>query len=129
MIEVPITWFRDGFNRVRPAQLCACSIGEFEHILEAAWPWVARSYPVVAQFRAGSAPDSPSNRKKSCACRIIGFSDLCRLLETSSDKFVSATFRELDPKAIAGDVGPGCLRSPLGQTVRRYCEQAAGRLW
>ena len=37
IIEVPITWFRDGLNRIRPAQLCACSSGEFEHILNDAW--------------------------------------------------------------------------------------------
>jgi hypothetical protein len=55
--------------------------------------------------------------------------ELCRLLATNSDKFVSATFGELDLEAIVGEVAPDCLRSPLGQTIRRYCEQAAGRLW
>ena len=37
IVEVPITWFRDGFNRIRPAQLCACSTGELELILKDAW--------------------------------------------------------------------------------------------
>ena len=36
VVEVPTSWFRDGFGRVRPAQLCASSIGEFEHLLVAA---------------------------------------------------------------------------------------------
>jgi len=44
IIEVPITWFRDGLDRIRPAQLCACSIGEFEHILTEAW---SRGWRVV----------------------------------------------------------------------------------
>ena len=58
--------------------------------------------------------------------RLLKF---CQWLAANSDKFVSATFGELDPKTIVRDVAPGCLRSPLGRTIRRYCEQAAGRLW
>jgi hypothetical protein len=55
--------------------------------------------------------------------------ELCRMLARNRNKFASATFGELDQKTIVGDVAPGCLRSPLGRTIRRYCEQAAGRLW
>jgi hypothetical protein len=51
------------------------------------------------------------------------------MLASNRDKFVSATFGELDLKTIIGDVAPGYLRSPLGRTMRRYCEQAAGRFW
>jgi hypothetical protein len=129
IIEVPITWFRDGFNRIRPAQLCACSIGEFEHILKDAW---SRGWRVVTlllhsfELVRRRLPEQP---QKIMRLHDHRFLELCRLLERNSDKFVSATFGELDLKAIVGDVGPGCLRSPLGQTIRRYGEQAAGRLW
>jgi hypothetical protein len=129
IIEVPITWFRDGLNRVRPAQLCACSSGEFEHILKDAW---SRGWRVVTlllhsfELIRRRSPEQPQKVMRLHDHRLLG---LCRFLATNRDKFVSATFGELDPKTIVGDVAPGCLRSPLGRTIRRYCEQAAGRLW
>jgi hypothetical protein len=54
---------------------------------------------------------------------------LCRLLAAHSDKFVTTTFRELDAEKIGAPVAPRCLRSPLGRTIRRYGEQAIGRIW
>lgn len=129
IIEVPITWFRDGLNRIRPAQLCACSSGEFEHILKDAW---SRGWRIVTlllhsfELVRRRSPEQPQEVMRLHDHRLL---ELCRLLATNSDKFVSATFGELDPKTIAGDVAPGCLRAPLGQTIRRYCEQGAGRLW
>ncbi len=120
IIEVPITWFRDGLDRIRPAQLCACSIGEFEHILNEAW---SRSWHVVTlllhsfELVRRQAFNQPQKVMRLHEDRLLA---LCRLLETNSDKFVSATFGEFDREI---------LRSPLGRTIRRYCEQAAGRLW
>jgi hypothetical protein len=129
IIEVPITWFRDGLDRIRPAQLCACSIGEFEHILTEAW---SRGWRVVTlllhsfELVRRRSPEQPQKLMRLHDHRLLA---LCRLLEINSDKFVSATFGELDPDMIVRDVAPGCLRSSLGRTIRRYCEQAAGRLW
>ncbi len=129
IIEVPITWFRDGLNRIRPAQLCACSSGEFEHILLDAW---SRGWQVVTlllhsfELIRRRSPEQPQKVMRLHDHRLL---ELCRILARNRDKFVSATFGELDPKTILGDVAPGCLRSPLGRTMRRYCEQAAGRLW
>jgi hypothetical protein len=129
IIEVPITWFRDGLNRIRPAQLCACSSGEFEHILNDAW---SRGWRVVTlllhsfELVRRRSPEQPQKVMRLHDHRLL---ELCRMLASNRDKFVSATFGELDPKTIVGEVVPGCLRSPLGRTIRRYCEQAAGRLW
>jgi len=129
IIEVPITWFRDGLNRIRPAQLCACSIGEFEHILKDAW---SRRWRVVTlllhsfELVRRRLPEQPQKVMRLHDHRLF---ELCRMLATNNDKFVSATFGGLDRKTIVGDVAPGCLRSPLGRTIRRYCEQVAGRLW
>jgi hypothetical protein len=53
----------------------------------------------------------------------------CRLLATNSDKFVSATFAELDPKTVVGDLGPAACAPRWGRALRRYCEQAASRFW
>ncbi len=129
IVEVPITWFRDGLNRIRPAQLCACSSGEFEHILNDAW---SRGWRVVTlllhsfELVSRRSPEQPQKVMRLHDHRLVR---LCRFLGTNRDKYVSATFRELDLTIIVGDVAPGCLRSPLGRTIRRYCEQAAGRLW
>jgi hypothetical protein len=129
IIEVPITWFRDGLNRIRPAQLCACSSGEFEHILTDAW---SRGWRVVTlllhsfELIRRRSPVQPQKVMRLHDHRLV---ELCRMLATNRDKFVSATFGELDPDTIVGDVAPGCLHSPLGRTIWRYCEQAAGRLW
>ncbi|HEX4616336.1 MAG TPA: hypothetical protein VH230_10525 [Stellaceae bacterium] len=129
IIEVPITWFRDGLNRIRPAQLCACSIGEFEHILKDAWSRGWRVVTVLShsfELVRRRLPEQPQKVMRLHDHRLLG---LCRVLATNTDKFVSATFGDLDPKTVVGDAAPGCLRSPLRQTIRRYCEQAAGRLW
>jgi hypothetical protein len=129
IIEVPITWFRDGLNRIRPAQLCACSGGEFEHILNDAW---SRGWRVVTlllhsfELVRRRLPERPQKPMRLHNHRLI---QLCRLLAANSDKFVCATFGELDPAMIVGDVSSGRLSSPLGRTIWRYCEQAAGRLW
>ena len=83
IIEVPITWFRDGLDRIRPAQLCACSIGEFEHILNGCLePWLARGNPVAAQFRAGSAPIARATAKGHASAR----SSASRALPIAGDK-------------------------------------------
>jgi hypothetical protein len=55
--------------------------------------------------------------------------ELCRLLATNSDKFVSATFAELDPKTMSVMSDPAACAPRWGRTLRRYCEQAAGRSW
>ena len=129
IIEVPITWFRDGLNRIRPAQLCACSIGEFEHILKDAWSRGWRVVTVLSHSFELVRRRLPEQPQKVMRLHDRQLLDLCRLLATNSDKFVSGTFGELDPKTVLGDAAPGCLHSSLGQTIRRYCEQAAGRLW
>ena len=129
IVEVPITWFRDGFNRIRPAQLCACSTGELELILKDAWSRGRRVVTLLLhsfELVRRRLPEQPQKVMRLHDHRLL---ELCRMLATNNDKFVSATFGELDPNTIVGDVAPGCLRSPLGRTIRRYCEQAAGRLW
>jgi hypothetical protein len=129
IVEVPISWFRDGFNRIRPAQLCACSIGEMTHILKIAW---SRNWRVVTlllhsfELVRRQSPVQPQKVMRLHEDRLVR---LCRLLEMNSDKFISATFGELDRDSIIGDVGSDCLRSPLDRTIRRFCEQAAGRFW
>jgi hypothetical protein len=129
VLEVPITWFRDGLGRIRPAQLCACSISEFEHLLFEAW---SRGWGVVTlllhsfELVRRQAPERAQTIMRLHDHRFV---QLCRLLGAHRDKFVSTTFGELDAGQIAATMMPGCLRSSLGRTVRRYSEQAAGCVW
>jgi hypothetical protein len=129
VLEVPISWFRDGLGRIRPAQLCACSIGEFKHLLAEA---STRSWGVVTlllhsfELVRRRPPERAQGIMRLHDHRLV---QLCRFLAVNSDRFVSATFGELDSENIAADVAPSCLRSSLGRTVRRYFEQAAGRIW
>jgi hypothetical protein len=129
VIEIPITWFRDGLGRIRPAQLCACSSGEFEHLLTEAW---RRGWCVVTLLLHSF--ELVRRRSPERMQTIIRLHDhrlvrLCQLLASNSDKFISTTFGELDAEKIAGDATPPCLSSSLGRTMRRYVEQVAGRVW
>jgi hypothetical protein len=129
IIEVPITWFRDGFDCIRPAQLCACSIGEFEHILQEAW---SRSWRVVTLLLHSFElirRRSPERRQTVVRLHAQRLVELCRWLARNRDKFVPRTFEEIETEDIATDVQPTCLRSSLSRTVRRQFEQGAGRVW
>jgi hypothetical protein len=129
VLEVPITWFRDGLGRIRPAQICACSSGEFEHLLFQAW---SRGWSVITlllhsfELLRRRSPERAQTTMRLHDHRLVR---LCRLLAARSDKFVTTTFRELDAEKIGAPVAPRCLRSPLGRTIRRYGEQAIGRIW
>jgi hypothetical protein len=129
IVEVPISWFRDGMGRIRPAQLCACSIGELDHLFSEAWSQDWRVITVLMHSFELVRRRSPERTQTVRRLHDYRLDRLCRLIAANNGKFVSTTFRELDLDEISADVAPFCLRSSLGQTVRRYCEQAAGRLW
>jgi len=129
VLEVPITWFRDGLGRIRPAQLCACSSGEFEHLLLEAW---SRGWSVVTllshsfELVRRRSPERAQSIRRLHDHRLA---QLCRFLAGNTEKFVCTTFRELDGQNVAVEAAPCGLRSSLGRTVRRCVEQAAGRFW
>jgi hypothetical protein len=129
VLEVPISWFRDGLRRVRPAQLCACSSAEFEHLLLQAWKcgWgvvtiLLHSFELVRR-------KSPERAQTIMRLHDRRLSRLCRFIAAHDDKFASTTLRDLEAKAPAANTAPGHLRSSLVRTVQRYAEQAAGRVW
>lgn len=128
IIEVPISWFRDGLGRIRPTQLCACSIGELEDLLRQAWD---RRWHVVTLLLHSF--ELVRRRPSERALTIMRLHDrrlvqLCRLLAANTDKFVSRTFAELDLDSVPVEMAPRGLRTSLGRTIGRYVEQAAGRI-
>jgi hypothetical protein len=129
VLEVPISWFRDGLGRDRTAQLCACSISEFHYLLFEAW---SRGWAVVTllmhsfELIRRRPPGRPQTVMRLHDRRLA---KLCRFLAAQSDKFVSITFKELNAEAFVAELAPSCVRSSLDRTIRRYVEQAAGRIW
>lgn len=129
VLEVPISWFRDGLGRIRPAQLCACSLGELKHLLFEAW---CRQWGVVTllwhsfELVRRQSPDRTQTIMRLHEYRLFR---LCRFLMAHSDKFISTTFGELDTDEVATLAASRCIHSSLGRTIRRYAEQAAGRIW
>ena len=129
VLEVPISWFRDGLGRVRPAQLCACSSAELENLLLQAWRrgWsivtiLLHSFELVRRR-------SPERAQTVMRLHDHRLTRLCRFVAANKDKFVSTTLRDLQVNPSAADTMPGHLRSSLVRTVQRYAEQAAGRVW
>lgn len=129
VIEVPISWFRDGFGRVRPAQLCAASIGEFEHLFVAARSQGWRVVTLLLHSFELVRRQPPERDQRVMRLHDYRLVRLCRLLAANSDRFVSTTFGDLDAEDITQDIAPFCPRPPFGRTVRRFCEQVAGRVW
>jgi hypothetical protein len=129
VIEIPISWFRDGLGRIRPAQLCACSIGEFEQLLTGAWRRRWRILTLLLHSFELVRRCSPERTQTLIRLHDHRLVRLCQLLAANNDKFVSTTFGELDAETITADTAPSCLRSSLRRTMQRYVEQAAGRIW
>ena len=128
VIEIPITWFRDGLGRIRAAQLCACSIGELTHLLNRAWTggWRIITLLLHIELMRRCSPEHLQTIVRLHERRLLR---LRQFLAANSEKFVSKTFGELDTEKIVTDLQPSCLQSSLGQTMWRYVEQATGRVW
>jgi hypothetical protein len=126
--EFPVTFF---FDRpptgTRPLHICACSLGEFEMVLEHAYrqQWfaiviVTHSFElmrVAALDRAGSVVGPH---------RLLGrrFEKLCRYLGNNRDRFVTSHFRDVDglrPPVVASCVAPA--KSNYPRTLARYVSQ------
>jgi len=129
VLEIPISWFRDGLGRVRPAQLCACSIAEFKHLLLQArtrgWSVITillHSFELVRR----TSPERAQTIMRLHDHRLVR---LCRFISAHDDQFVSKTFGEIETDNLAVDIMPDHLRSSLFRTIQRYAEQTAGRLW
>jgi hypothetical protein len=113
LVEVPITWFRDGLGRIRPAQLCACSIGQFDHLLMGAWSRQWRVVTLLLHSFELVRRRSPERSQMIMHLHDRRLVQLCRLLAANSGKFISTTFGELATEDIVIDTQPPCLGSSL----------------
>lgn len=116
--EFPMTIFRDGFGRLRHAQLGACSWGELEGLLWQAADQDRQSFVLLSH---NFELLSPSKRSRD---RVVHrrFVDLCRFMARRPGTFRMAGFNDVG--AVVRREQPPLLRSTPVQTCGRWVEQA-----
>lgn len=120
--EYPVTLFRDGFGRMRPMQITACSLSELKHGLTS-----ARSQGLPAATLVSHNFELLSADRLS-EDRIVTrrFTGLCEWLGRNATQFPTGSF---DPSVIP--LAPPAWQLPqVSQlaTAQRYVAQAARRL-
>jgi hypothetical protein len=122
VFEYPVTVFRDGFGRYRPAQLGACSYGELERLL---WQGVHAGWEsLVIVSHSFELLNPRMDRPDDIVVRR--FRELCRLLDRHRDVFDTTGFARLEPRAVVRQ--PELQRGTFGAAGVRVVEQAWRRL-
>ena len=117
---LPMTVFRDGTGRLRPAQVGACSFAEFRAALDSAFHAGVEHFMVLSHNfemlkQAGSEPDAIVVRR---------FEALCRHLAENRDRYTVETL-DVTPLISTGSEGVGRPVAGLGATLLRHGEQLA----
>ena len=120
---LPLTVFRDGFGRIRPAQLGACSFAELRDAIQSAaqndikhFVMLSHNFEMLKQGR--SEPDM------IVAAR---FERLCEYLAEQRGRIDVTTFAA-EPIAVGDPPHPPLARANLAGTLTRYGEQTIRRL-
>lgn len=120
---LPMTVFRDGTGRLRPAQVGACSFGELRDALESAadagiehFVILSHNFEMMKQGR--SEPD---------AFVVKRFENLCAHLAANRERYQVRTFRNLSEIAIS-DTDQRLPAAGLMATLQRHGEQALRRI-
>lgn len=117
---LPMTLFRDGTGRLRPAQVGACSASELRAALDSAHAagqshFVVLSHNFEMLKQVGSEPDPIVARR---------FEALCRYLASNADRFRVTT---LDTTPRVTPAASPLPRVPLHATLQRHGEQLLRR--
>jgi hypothetical protein len=121
VFSLPLTVFRDGFGRIRHAQVGACSSGELVEAIESA-AGLGRTHFVLLSHNFEMLKPGTSVADKIVVSR---FENLCRHLGAGG--YGATAMELLSPTewAVRSCVLPKTTRSA---TLRRYAEQALRRL-
>lgn len=120
--EYPMSVLRDGMNRLRHAQLGACSMAELELAM---WRALERGQNAfVILFHNFELLDPSKTRPDPIVVRR--FSQLCRFLADNKDSFRTSGFTNLEPKVAERQPAP--LDVSKYATGRRLVEQLVRRL-
>ena len=121
---LPMTVFRDGTGRLRPAQVGACSFAELRDALNGAchnrtehFVILSHNFEMLKQKR--SEPD---------ALVVARFERLCAFLGTQRGQMEVSTMSQV-PVAIAPPPYPQLAQASLSATLRRHGEQAIRRFF
>lgn len=115
--EYPMTVFKDGFGKLRHAQITACSFSEFEGLLWDALAAGTQSFVLLSHNfellnQAKDRPDRVAVRR---------FEKLCKFLDRNRDCFSVRGFHGLVPQVFTEQPEP--LSSPSWRTAGRLLEQ------
>lgn len=115
--EYPITVFQDGMDRLRHAQISACSYGELETVLwqaltEGRKATVLLSHSFELLNKSRTRPDWIAARR---------LEKLCAFLDRHRDCFRVRGFQHLEPQAVTAQPQP--LASSSWRTIGRFAEQ------
>ncbi|MBI3369388.1 MAG: polysaccharide deacetylase [Burkholderiales bacterium] len=118
----PVTVFRDGLGRARPAQVNGCGFAELKAALFSAERGGCRHFVIVSHNFEMLKPDT----SQPDAIVVRRFEQLCALLAAHPDRFEVGPFPPGMSGADAPETQPTVGWWPTGH---RYAEQALRRLW
>jgi hypothetical protein len=121
--EVPVSYFRDGFGRVRHMQLGACGSLEMESVL---WQAADRGLEAVVIVSHGFELLNRA-RTRADPIAVARFRRLCRFLDRHRDVFESAGFAGASFQT--GVAQPPDMAVSRIATGRRVAEQVVRRVW
>ena len=117
----PVTVFRDGLGRERPAQVGACSHGEMRHALQTAATFGASDFVILSHNFELLKPDSAQPDRVV----VRRFERLCKYLGDHKERLPVGRYTQQSPPA------PSVTRlpdAPLTATLIRLVEQTLRRL-
>ena len=125
LLEFPVAYFRDGFGRLRHAQLGACSFEELRDALWSARRGGLRAFVIV--FHNFELLNQAKRDKDPTV--VKRFERLCRFLADHSKDFCCRGFADMvAERYVVCDAQDGPqLKVGLPPTVRRHWEQVARR--
>ncbi len=129
VVEVPITFFRDGPCHHRHLQLMACSYSEIRNALISAYEegWstcvvVSHSFELLQNRKRRGRSLAPDR------IVIARFRKLCHFLNENPHRFRTTGFADVDPQELLAVREPRMLRSNVLRTIGRMGEQGIRRL-
>lgn len=121
---LPMTIFRDGLGRLRPAQVGACSFAELRDAIEAAAANQTEHFVVLSHnfemLRQGRCEPDP--------VVVSRFEQLCAYLAEAKGRIAVSTLAH-PPAAFRQPPHPPLARAGLPATLRRHGEQAFRRIF
>lgn len=119
---LPVAVFRDGFGKLRPAQVGACALAEFRDALTSAMGTGLRHFVIVSHNFEMLRP----NCSEPDRFIVARFENLCRYLAENREQYRMSGMRA--PPGLKTEAPVEMPEVSARATLRRYTEQVARRL-